>query len=488
VGATLAANNEGTVRVRTSHFLRRLCNWVLALLIITLPWRQRMTLVEHPLPPVYRDFTDLLLYTPDVLLVVLLMMWGIAQWLRPQRLRARPIWLWLPLVALAMASALSVFGAVQPDLSAFYSLQLLLLLPFYLYLVSNQITLKQLIWPVSVQVGLQAVIGVLQVWQQHDLGLYWLGERGLDPQAGGATVWAEGGLLSLRAYGLSDHPNILAINLVCGMLLLAVWIGSGPFRMPLSSAKGKAGFSRLLSGAILIARRSLAGLLFSWSLVALLLTFSRTAWISLAGGGAAAVALARLSPWRRRWRSWVLLAGLSMLILSPFLWRFLPYLSMGSTAEVMTARVQERWNSRNENLTLNNASTRLFAANALNGVGMAALPLAIRRRTTDFPYDFQPSRFVLLTVAAETGLLAALIYLALQLAPWMILWIEWRRLRATPSLVGLSAALMALSVFGLFDAYSWSYPSGRVWQVLLWGTWAAAYAEARRPAAGVHYA
>jgi hypothetical protein len=490
MGATTTFTTDGENRARgiASIFLRRLCFWLLGLLIVSLPWRQRILLVERPLSPVYRDFTDLLLYIPDLLLLVLLILWGMAQWLRPQRLHPGPTWLWLPLIGLSATGVLSVINAVQPALSAFHALQLLLLLLFYLYLVNEKITLEQLAWPISIQVGLQTFIGVFQVWRQQDLGLKWLGERSLDPIAGSATVWAQGGLQSLRAYGLSDHPNILAINLVCSLLVLAVWIGGQPGGTPMRPQRRMSAISLPSQRAARVWRRSLTALLFGGALVAMLLTFSRTAWISLAGGGLTAVSLAKLSPWRRRLRNWMLLASLSLLILSPFVWRFLPYLSMGTTAEMMAARVQERWNSRMENQTLNNVTNRIFAANALNGVGMAGLPVAIERGTTDFPYDYQPSRFVLMTVAAETGLLAALIYLVLQLTPWAVLWFERRRLRATSSLLGFSAALMALFIFSLLDAYPWSYSSGRVWQYLLWGTWVVAYVEARRPAAGNLYA
>ena len=65
----------------------------------------------------------------------------------------------------------------------------------------------------------------------------------------------------------------------------------------------------------------------------------------------------------------------------------------------------------------------------------------------DFRYNYQPAHFVLLTVAAETGLLGGFFYAALIVAPWALLW--WRRRELTPELIGVSGALLAVTSIGL---------------------------------------
>ena len=53
-----------------------------------------------------------------------------------------------------------------------------------------------------------------------------------------------------------------------------------------------------------------------------------------------------------------------------------------------------------------------------------------------------------------------------------------QRPRWTPDLAATSAALAALSLIGLFDYYTWSYPAGRIWTWVVLALWAAAYRRA----------
>jgi hypothetical protein len=62
--------------------------------------------------------------------------------------------------------------------------------------------------------------------------------------------------------------------------------------------------------------------------------------------------------------------------------------------------------------------------------------------------------------------------------PWIAL---LRRRRSwTPELAGLSGALAALTVVGLFDYYPWTLTPGRIWAWLILGLWAMAYERAVR--------
>ena len=115
------------------------------------------------------------------------------------------------------------------------------------------------------------------------------------------------------------------------------------------------------------------------------------------------------------------------------------------------------------------------------GVGLGGLPQAIRDAQPEFEYPYQPAHVVLLDVAAETGAVGALLYLAILVAPWLAL--ARHRPRWTPDLAATSAALAAISVVGLFDYYTWSYPAGRIWAWVVLALWAAAYRRATAQAA-----
>jgi O-antigen ligase len=125
--------------------------------------------------------------------------------------------------------------------------------------------------------------------------------------------------------------------------------------------------------------------------------------------------------------------------------------------------------------TLNSAVNMLFAENALKGVGLGALPLALRERFPDFPIDYQPAHIVLLDVAAETGILGALWFMIALGGPWLALWLNRRRLAFSPALVGVTGVLMATTLVSFFDYYTWLLAPGRLWQWLVWGLWAALY-------------
>ena len=116
---------------------------------------------------------------------------------------------------------------------------------------------NEIILPLAGMVTVQALVGIMQVLQQHSIGWQSLGELELDPAWSGVSiVWANG-VRSLRAYGLSDHPNILGGCFAFGLILLATW------------------FIQTDS-----TRRTLIGAVFALGTIGLFLTFSRAAWLA----------------------------------------------------------------------------------------------------------------------------------------------------------------------------------------------------------------
>ncbi len=68
-------------------------------------------------------------------------------------------------------------------------------------------------------------------------------------------------------------------------------------------------------------------------------------------------------------------------------------------------------------------------------------------------------------------------YFAALLAPWLALWLNRRRLRWSPALIGISGVLLAVTLIGFFDYYTWLLVPGRLWQWLIWGLWSAAFSN-----------
>lgn len=444
-------NRKHPVRAQADPTLERLARLAFMLMVITIPWRQHIVLQARPMSPLYAGFSDLLLFTHDIFLVTLLLLWGAGLLLRPRRLDGGPFFIWWPLLGLTAMALVSALTAIDPLLAAYHAVHLLLLAGLYLYAVNEIRQIHFLAIAVAIQLGLQSAVALAQVWWQQDLGLKWLGEPALDRWAGSDFVWAEGALRSLRAYGLADHPNVLAASLAFGALLLAAW------------AISQGGRCRII-----------ATTLFAASAVALFLTFSRPVWITFAVGALLTIALFWRTGQRQPLRRWLVLLAVTLLLLLPAVWLHLPYLRLGTDEAIIGARFEERLYQAAEREALNRVTNELFIDHAITGVGVGALPVAMSRRAAGFGFDYQPARITVLNAAAEVGLIGALFYFVLLFGPWLALALRRERL-ASPLLISLTGALAAVTLFGLMDAYTWSHPSGRLWQWLVWGLWAAAY-------------
>jgi O-antigen ligase len=463
--ATLAVKNGW------SRWWSRLAWLNLCLLLLVLPWRQRLWLIERPFSPIYPDFTDYLFYTGDLFLLGLLLCAGLSYRGRGGDWYTGPKLLWLPLLGLVIMALLSVVAAHDRGLALYHGLRLLALLGLYLFLVNERVRWRWLAVAAALSIGLQATVAVGQIWLQADLGLSWLGERPLDPFSGSSFVWGAAGWRTLQAYGLADHPNILGINLALLLLLLTG-------RLALRT------WWRWWGAAV-----------FALGTAALFLTFARTAWLVLAVGLLWLLPISHKQSANSKRLSGEADAGPDsglhngpagaifflpvLLLFLPLLYIFQPALLLPPDPDLIAVRLEERAWQRSERQTLTNAANQLFLEAPLLGVGLGNFPLALQTHLPEFPLDYQPARLTLLTAAAETGLFGSLAYALALLVPWLLLWRRPERL-ASPHLVGITAVLLALTCFNLFDSYSWSYPAGRTWQWLIWGLWAATFqAESR---------
>jgi O-antigen ligase len=173
----------------------------------------------------------------------------------------------------------------------------------------------------------------------------------------------------------------------------------------------------------------------------------------------------------------VTLAAAVTILVLPFAWQNASFLGvrLDPTAPSMASGENR---STVERGALNGAGAAIFLEHPAGGVGLGAFPLALKTARPDFPFDYQPAHIALLEVAAETGAAGALFYAALLIAPWLAIWRRRGRLRADPAtlaLIGASATLLALTVAGFFDYYTWVLVPGRLWQWLGWGMWGTAF-------------
>ena len=428
----------------------RLARFGLAATIVLSPFRARIELLARPDPPVYRDFTDLLLFWSDVAVLLTLGAWAASLIVRPRRLSFGPRFLAWPVAGLLVAIWLGVPFSVDPVLAAWNAGRIVLLVLLALYVVNEVVDLVALVAPIAVMVGVQAVVGLAQVVGQHSIGLGILGEHDLAPIFGVSVITASDGLRYVRGYGLTDHPNILG-----GLLAFALlFIGALPSAAPWD-------------------RRLVRVALFALGSAASLVTFSRSAWLALVIGLLVVTGVLFRIRDRARVRTLATFVLAGAIASAPLAVAFLPALAARVDLGTSTPAQARPFDERAAAAT---AAVAVFGARPLLGVGIGTLPVAVHQAQPIFGYQYQPASIVLLDAAAETGVIGAVAYAAIFVLPWLAL-LRLRR-HWTPALAVASGALAEVTVVGFFDYYTWSYSAGRIWAWLVLGVWAMAYRSA----------
>lgn len=309
-----------------------------------------------------------------------------------------------------------------------------------------------------------SAITILQAQQQGSIGLKLFGEYEFGPDKPGVGVIQAGGVRWVRPLGLMPHANMLAGTLVAGLLASAALV--------LSSRSVLRGWG---SG------------LFALGLWALLLTFSRAAWLGFAAGVFAVLPLLRW-PLRDRARRVQLLiaAALALAVGGAFVIGYRPFLAAraGSGGESIELR------SVADRIVYTDFALRSISERPLLGVGIGNFPWRTSYYLLDTFYDLRGDNvhhvylsawaelglvgFALLGVALVAGMEAALRALR-RPAPadaFVTPWLDDRTAR-----VALLAIVFALVVIGLLDHYPWTILH---FQMLWWGALALAGA-ARQP-------
>ncbi|MGE5224185.1 MAG: O-antigen ligase family protein [Omnitrophica WOR_2 bacterium] len=463
---------DGQLAAKASAAFLTLSQVSLGIAIVLAPFRYHHTILERSIPTIYGDYTNLYLYIADIPLILTLVFWLFSLVCVPRQVSLRPKLLTFSLAGLLGISILSNLFSIDPTLSLYNSVRMLALFGLYIYLINEVLNLWMILVPAGLQLFIQSVVGIAQVLRQHSLGLTTLQEFVLDPSVKGVSIVWTAATRSLRAYGLTDHPNILGGCLAFCLLLLA------------------AGYLQSRS-----AWRPWLGGLFGLGALALLLTFSRAAWLALVTG------ILLMGTWfavmheRDRLLTLVGLCAAAFLILTPFIWSSSSYLGSRLNLDGSFSAATPENQSINERSLLVKQANQMIARHPLTGLGLGTFPEALRQQDPKYPFDYQPPHLVPMEIAAETGLPGAIFYLLALAAPWILLFTNRQAMgvgsvkggrRAVPSvlssplpgnvyLIGVTAALLAITVVSFLDYYPWLLNPGRIWQWLLWGLWGGVY-------------
>ena len=445
----LTTDPKITILQKSSKWALTAARVAFATEIVLMPVRYRIVLAARPVPLIYRDYTDFLLFPSDIALLCMLTLWVLSLVLRPRRLDLGPRVIWIPLAGLTLAGWATTITSLDPLLAVYHAIRLVALFWFYVFIVNEIQTIRWVVIPVGVQLLSQSAVALGQFLTQHSIGLRAIGEAVLDPARAGTSIVAVGGARLLRAYGLTDHPNILGGCLAFGLLLLLPYYLRSRVRW------------------ITLAVLSAAG-------AALLVTFSRSAWLAFVLGCAVLLVLDVVRRRRLPMRNWLVL-GAGWLVLSvPIFLAYPRFFGVRLNAGNSFSSPSVEQQSIGERVLLLESAASMISAHPLLGVGLGGAPLALKAYRPDWTVVFEPPHAAVVDAALEVGVPGAAFYLALVIAPFFIYFTQQGRLNDEAASAAALALLLGIAVAGLFDYYTWMLAPGRLWQWLAWGLWALA--------------
>lgn len=283
----------------------------------------------------------------------------------------------------------------------------------------------------------QGLIVVLQMHLQGSVGVWGLGEFNLYPTRRDLSVVVADGIRLIRPYGLQAHPNIAGGYLAIGLLVLA----SGVFTE-------MCGRLRMIGAAVLV--------LGFW---AMLLTFSRSAWLSFAIGAVALAVFAwRARLWqrdtvRRALAIVLILSGIALIFVAGY-GNFLLARAGVNSGETEQISVAQRG-------VFIGIAQDLISRYPTGGTGIGTFGWEAADMLRRLPYRGlrgENVHNVALLIASELGLLGLLFWLLMHIA-WAAY--VWRKVRE-PFALGLAAAVIALLVVGLVDHYPFGMYHGLI--------------------------
>lgn len=393
----------------------------MALLVFCLPWQTRVLFGADALGSEAGEYGVWSVYAVELLMLLILVLRGRFQLSREANVLQRPVLLFLGGAFLSATLALTP-GAAFAFLHLFFAA----LLFFLLFDTRNnpRILIGAFLLSLLIPAGLAFVQST--TGGSPASSLFGLASRD-SSRAGDAVVQLPSGERLLRAYGSLSHPNDFGGLLVVGLLtLIFLW----------PEQKGRGWRMLRLASAVFLG-------------AALLITFSRSAWLGFIFGTLVFLVGMKRGWWKgaRIWKS-SLLAALIGLGCAGFM--LLPELTVRVRAE---GRLEEK--SLSERQGEFGLWKEVIASDPFVGVGPGRYVFALQERDPGRPvWSYQPIHNTFLLMLSELGLLG-------MIAMVFLLW------RARTFL--LSPFFFALLPAFFLDHYLWTAWTGLV--LLAFAAW-----------------
>lgn len=380
----------------------KVLNWGLPLLLFLLPFQTKYIFWQPELLGNTTPYGELALYGTH-LLVALLFLTSLFY----RRLNLD----WLKksfLVVLVLALVTGITGFSLENLA--WLRLLIISLTIFNIIISSEVSSKKLIWAFVLGLLPSVILGTLQVVTGSSMASEILGLAVRNSATPGDSVWIFQGERMLRAYGFFPHPNIFAGYLVAGILLFARF-----------------------------AKTLIPKVIFTSLIMALLLTFSESAWLALVVG-----ALLLLAVKNTKVQNYIKARGSSatlvLMLISLFaLGQYFTGISAGEGSIGERALQWQNYNYITENIFF--------------GIGPAEYATTWQTAIPGLDWWlYQPIHNVPLLVFAEVGLIGVLILL------WFLYKIDqinYKELESRGAQATLATGA-SLLVIAMFDHYLWT--------------------------------
>lgn len=449
------------------NYFKKAGEFLLYLLAFLLPIQTRLIIRPGIINFGYLEYGTISLYLTDIVLVILLSFLAI-NLLRPKKKKFFSLNLFQDKIKNDYALIVLMFFELVVFVSIFFAPYVLLavykyllfLLGIIVFLIVRQgqfFNRLKLIYSFLAGIFLQSILALYQFLTQSTFASKILGLSLHNPEVPGVSVvevYNRQGLLVrwLRSYGGLDHPNILGGVLAIGIIILVGLLVER--RKWQIAAKHLKAF--VITNYVL---------LFFFGL-ALIFTFSHAAYLATFIGVATVLILSDSCHLKNKVDPKSLDCGfiLGFGVLFIVIWSML--FSVIDVRLFGNSRLEQI--SNQERISGYVDSLQSIAARPVTGWGVGNYYLSLYIRQPFFQsYFYQPVHNVFLLVAAETGILGALLFVFFLV---ILLWTKLSDFKNN----GLSIALLfAFLVIMLVDHWLWSLHFGILffWLVLGLSTW-----------------
>lgn len=417
---------------------------VLALLFL-LPFQTRYFLVSRTIGGEFFEYGSFTIYATEILLWFLVLL-SFTE--RPHRRILRfvcehPVIAWGALFFLY--AALSIVWSINRAQTLFYLIRFTEAALLIWLIARSVLSKRALLLAFTLGVVLQSALGIYQFFVQEVSGSTIFGIAPHSPKTRGVAVVETELRRYLRAYGGLPHPNVL------GGWVSAALIGT--MVLILRGARDIRG--RFQHSIPLL-------LIYAILFTALILTFSRSAWLAFTLGGVLLLLLYGIFKQRMRRDAIELLVVTALLsiFLGVLLKEPLTERGKGLVFNPDAGRLEQK--SADERGAGLRDGWALYKKNPLIGSGLGTYTTALHRAYPDRPvYAIQPAHAVPVLVAEELGALG--IFFALMWAYHIAAFLVRRRH------IALVAVFLALASISMFDHYLWTLYAGIMLSVLCFG-------------------